>query len=571
MRIKSLNLINFGPFRTYEVPFVEDEHSCMLLTGKNNEGKSTIILALKLISSALRSIGNRKQYTVIGDSAYYRLPQADIVDINIGRMLHNYIGTEARIEAILDDGFEFSVILDDSYDLIYADFIGTRVPHDTQQILGFIPPLGPLAEKEEFLTNRHIRANLNTSLAPRHLRNHFKQILTEDEYKMVQALIRDSWSPIQLLDYEYHAEDNSLYCYFKEGRIEREIAWAGQGLQIWFQIVTHLVRLRQHKILVLDEPEINLHPEKQNELIRILTEYHTGSVLIATHSVELMNNVNVSHIVHVQKKDYKPIVKTTADRIALELVRSRIGSNFNLIASQFENCDLILFTEDTSDFSIIEQIASEFGLSHHVFNIPIHGFSEYKKALSYKNAYRLLIGRDTAHSILLDRDYYPEKYLQLVHDDLNREGIRTLFTPGKEIENIYLHPLVLKKLIPNQFFKEFNIYWENIIQQMRLDCFGSYLTLHHNFLHPKIDHKTVTKLYSPFFEACWKDNISRHLIISGKDALHHLRGFYRNKIGHNLTQKDLIKAVVKSDDGTIRSLIEQIYYIKNYKKQILHY
>jgi len=41
-------------------------------------------------------------------------------------------------------------------------------------------------------------------------------------------------------------------------------------------------------------------------------------------------------------------------------VRSQIGSNFNLVASQFEEFDVIIFTEDTLDFNIISQIASYF-------------------------------------------------------------------------------------------------------------------------------------------------------------------------------------------------------------------
>ena len=163
-----------------------------------------------------------------------------------------------------------------------------------------------------------------------------------------------------MLDYELNYQKGKIYCYYKENKIEREISWAGQGLQVWFQIIAHLVRLRKVSILILDEPEINLHPEKQNELVRILKDYYHGSVIIATHSVELMNNVSVSHIVNVQKKDNEPKIKSTDDRIYLNLVRSQIGSNFNLVASQFEEFDVIIFTEDTLDFNIISQIASYF-------------------------------------------------------------------------------------------------------------------------------------------------------------------------------------------------------------------
>ena len=65
MEIKKLVLDNFGPFRKYEIPFTEEEPACVLLTGKNNEGKSNIILGLKLLSSACKSIGRRQMQTIV--------------------------------------------------------------------------------------------------------------------------------------------------------------------------------------------------------------------------------------------------------------------------------------------------------------------------------------------------------------------------------------------------------------------------------------------------------------------------------------------------------------------------
>ncbi|MCP4665992.1 MAG: ATP-binding protein, partial [Deltaproteobacteria bacterium] len=85
MRIKKLLLENFGPFRRYDIPFVDEEDACVLLTGKNNEGKSNIILALKLLSSACRTIGSQKMCIVIDRETFYKLPQQNTQGIEIGR------------------------------------------------------------------------------------------------------------------------------------------------------------------------------------------------------------------------------------------------------------------------------------------------------------------------------------------------------------------------------------------------------------------------------------------------------------------------------------------------------
>ncbi len=572
MRIKELELKYFGPFRHYSITFAAEEQACMLLTGRNNEGKSSLICALRLVDAATRVIGKRRQEFLHNREYYSQLLKQDTEDVLIGRMVHNYERKVAEIHARFTDGFLIRIFVDPIDNIIFADYQGRLPPSDIHEIFGFIPPLGPLSEREDIIKDQnYIRACLNKSLAPRHLRNHFYQILSADEYRLVQEIISLSWPDITLMEYEVNYDENKIFCYFKEGRILREIAWAGQGLQVWFQIITHMVRLRSKSVLILDEPKINLHPEKQNDLIRILREYHTGSTIIATHSVELMNNVNISHIIYVQKKDKKPVIKSSDDRVSLNIIRSKIGSNFNLIASQFENCDLILYTEDTFDFSIVQDLAKTFGITKKVFNIPIHGISEFPKTSAYKEAYKLLIGSSTNHTMLLDRDYYPESYLTSIQDKLDQNNIQTLFTPGKEIENIFLEPSVINLLIPDIYKKDFESYWDAFFKEIELDCFGSYQSLHERFLDPHKDPKTVIKEFKPIFDERWNDKKTRYLIVAGKEGLRRIRKFYQSICGSNLTQETLIKAVVEVDTGTLRSFVEQLYHIKPSKKQCLHY
>jgi predicted ATPase len=571
VRIKELILKDFGPFKNYRISFIEQNEVCVLLTGKNNEGKSNIINSLKLLNAATRVINKTKQEISINGNYYYKLLRQDTEGILIGRMIHNYSKNTAQIIGIFHDHFKIKVYLDPKNEIIYAENEG-RLPSDVQNIFGFIPPLGLLSENEDIVSKEsYLRASIDTSLAPRHLRNHFCQVLSEEEFDLVKHLIKKSWRGIELLNFEVDYRQGKIYCYYKEERVEREISWAGQGLQVWFQIVTHLVRLRNSSILILDEPEINLHPEKQNDLIRLLKDYFTGSVVIATHSVEIMNNVSVSHIINIQKKCNEPKIKSAKDRSYLNFVRSQIGSNFNLIASQFEEFDVIIFTEDIFDYSIIQQVADNFKIRKKAFNIPIHGFSEYQKCIHYKKAYELLIGKKIDYTSLLDRDYYPEEYLSAVRSRLVSEGIRVVFTPGKEIENLFLSDCVLNKLIPAAFSKDFRLVWENIFSSHRLDCYGSFLALHKQFLDRKLDIKTVTTKYSIIFDNCWTNFSRRHKIIDGKEALKTVRGFYRTRMHTNLTQAMLIDKLTGAGDQDVERFIEEIYHIRAMNDQVLHY
>lgn len=558
MRLRTLTLENFGPFRQYSIPFLTEDAVCLLLTGKNNEGKTSILQALKFLQVATRTIGRNKFRIVVDNEPVYRLPRQDTEGIIISRILHNYRGDYAWIRGEFDGGLQIKVTFDELGDVVYCSHRG-RIPKGIENTFGILPPLGPLAEREEYLGIQHLRSSIATTLAPRHLRNHLAQILTLDEFRMVQEIISDSWPSVELLELEQHADDNTLFYFFKENGVERELCWAGQGLQVWFQIVTHLVRLRNTDILVLDEPEINLHPEKQNDLLRVLRDYHTGSVLIATHSVELMNNVHVSHILHVQKARQQPQIKATTDRAYLNVVRSQIGSNFNLIASQFESFERVVFTEETTDFALLVALREALGLRTSSFNIPLHGFSEYRKAFSYQDAYQILIGREISYSMLLDRDYYPEAYLDAVRREATDRGVRLVFTPGKEIENCFLYPSVLRELFPGDRWDAFAAFWDEFFVTEHLDCYGSYLTLHAAFITPRLDTKSVTTRYTPAFDNKWKDADARHLAIGGKKALHAIRGFYRRHCGRNLTQSVLVAAAVKGARADLESLVAEIF------------
>lgn len=76
-----------------------------------------------------------------------------------------------------------------------------------------------------------------------------------------------------------------MFC--TEERETREIFWAGFGFQVWCQLLTHVVRHRETNLLIIDEPEIYLHPELQRQMVAMLRDAGPD-VLLATHSAEVV-------------------------------------------------------------------------------------------------------------------------------------------------------------------------------------------------------------------------------------------------------------------------------------------
>lgn len=554
MKLKSLILERFGPFCEYQLDFPTDDKACTLLVGQNNTGKSSIIRALRLLDNAMK-FAKQSSQPISGF-----LHRKDTEDIEIGRLIHNLEGNTASITGILDTGRIIRVELNNAENTI--SFQLPRYAHRSMaSLFGFIPQLGQLAEREYLVTRDHLLRNINSTLAPRHMRNHVYQLLSREECNLLRNIVNDSWIGIELQNLELDLPTNILLWLYKENGIFNEIAWAGQGMQIWIQIITHLVRLSDRSILVLDEPEIFLHPKKQHDLIQILREYHSGSIIIATHSSELMNNVDISHIIHVQKG--VPITKmlTISDRNELEKLRGNIGSSFNLIASQFEDVEILLATEYQLDYDIIHQLALAFGFTAKTQGVRISGFNNWQGSVDYKKAYSMFFGKQVKCSLLLDRDYYPQDYLTTIQDSLSQNKVTTVFTPGKEIENLFLEEKFLKSLIPNDNFEDLEEFLDSIYQTEYDICFPKYVEFQHQYSSgcKSRTYSSVHRDLKPSFDARWNDKDKRHNLISGKRVLAQIRVFFKEKYNMPLPTSFLTKHLGETGNNTARKLVTALF------------
>ena len=73
MKLRRVKLKKFGPFYSYDLNLETDDEVCLLITGKNNEGKSNIILALKLLDAGFRVINKKRNELSIESELFYEL------------------------------------------------------------------------------------------------------------------------------------------------------------------------------------------------------------------------------------------------------------------------------------------------------------------------------------------------------------------------------------------------------------------------------------------------------------------------------------------------------------------
>jgi predicted ATP-dependent endonuclease of OLD family len=77
--------------------------------------------------------------------------------------------------------------------------------------------------------------------------------------------------------------------------------WAGFGFQIWCQLLTHLAQAGDADLIVVDEPEVYLHPDVQRQLLPLLKTLGPA-ILLATHSAAILSGAQADEILLIDKR-----------------------------------------------------------------------------------------------------------------------------------------------------------------------------------------------------------------------------------------------------------------------------
>src|SRR5260221_3146655 len=163
-----------------------------------------------------------------------------------------------------------------------------------------VPVLGPLEHEEAILDQETVRLSLNTHRASRHFRNYW--YYNPEGFEAFADLVAQTWPRMEVQRPERaDAMESKLVMFAREERIAREWFWAGFGFQVWCRLLTHVSRAAAATILLIDEPEIYLHPDVQRQLLSILRDAGPD-VLLATHSSEIMGEADPTEILVIDKK-----------------------------------------------------------------------------------------------------------------------------------------------------------------------------------------------------------------------------------------------------------------------------
>ncbi|WP_245472189.1 ATP-dependent nuclease [Rhizobium jaguaris] len=430
-----------------------------------------------------------------------------------------------------------------------ASFLRKHFPLD----IVVVPTLSPLEQNEELVNPETVERNRYSRLASRNFRN-FWLNRTSKEFEEFAELVEFGWPGLKLRFPETQQTDTKpvVRMYFRDGPHVREVQWAGFGFQVWMQTMTHLLKANKGSVLVLDEPDIYLHPDLQHRLLDVVSR-RVGQYFIATHSTEIINKVDPGDVLILRPgaRSAKRI-RTEGDFSA---VYDAIGSSENAQFARLARTKKVLYFEGHDNRLLAKLgrlVSGEDYLSDaSVTLMKTDGFSNWSRVSTSAWVFNQFFEFDVKVASLFDRDYRCDADVADFVSMMKDSDVLCHVLPVKEIENILLVPEAIIKVVKKHSKKTLAADWENEILKIFSDTIsgfkdpvfsrivGKYIEYELG-RNPKQDVTTLSANEADRFSQAWNTETFRRAKVPGKAAFSLIAKDIQDKFGVSLTPSRVV-------------------------------
>jgi energy-coupling factor transporter ATP-binding protein EcfA2 len=536
-----------------------DKHTIELrdrtvVVGRNNAGKSTIVEALTLLSHVVNKVRGL-QFTAAPD--WLELPRAtrgvspafDATDINLRTIFHRYGDPPAKVMAVFASGDRVQLYVGNEHPYCYATFTAASrqqlssksdVRYLRIEPIHVLPQVGPLAADERTLREDYVKTNMNTRLGSLHFRN--QMLLFPERFEEFKGLAESTWRGLRVNSPELAPGEKGsrprLSLLIGDGDFVAEAAWMGHGIQMWLQTMWFMARVSRDATVILDEPDVYMHPDLQRKLYRLL-HGRFRQTIVATHSVEIMSEAEPKEILVIDRSRSKS--NYTNSEPAVQHLIEHIGGVHNVHLARLWSARRLILVEgdDLGLLKIFYSLmffASDLPLDS-IPNMSIGGWGGWNYAVGSTMLVHNSVGDEVVVYCILDSDYFLADEITNRLADAKKRSVSLHIWSHKEIENYLLNPQVIARFInekadagkrtcgASDVRRAINRIAETLKEEV---IYGRMERIH---LQKRNNVSTAHKTACAEVDALWKDVQNPIRLVSGKAVLGKLSDWSKRTYG----------------------------------------
>lgn len=561
--LRELRLQNLRCYEDHTVTF--NDHA--LVVGRNNAGKSTLVEALLLVSTVLAKRGRVfRPAPAWLDLPRFRVgvsPSIASLGLNLKTAFHRYSDPPAVITASFSEGAVVTIYLGREEQL-FATVAGAHgasvnTGHKFQSLnlppVHTVPQLGPLRVEEPLLSPEYVEEWMYSRLSSLHFRNQLR--LMPEHFARFKALAEETWHGLRVdsVTNSQNERGPTVSLMLRDGNFTAEVGWMGHGLQMWLQIMWFLARVPETATVILDEPDVYLHPDLQRRLFRLVRRRFAQTIL-ATHSVEIMAEADPSEILIVDKSQKRSLYANSEPGV--QHVIDHIGGVHNIHLARLWNSQRLLLVEG-EDLSLLRLFhsliypESESPLDS-IPNMSIGGWGGWGYAIGSSMIVRNSVGQQVLTYCILDSDYHSPEEVRERREEAASKGIELHIWKRKEIENYLLDPPAVRRVIYSRVRAAAKCPSNEVIREKMLsvadelrDAVIDGIAERYHFSNRGLGIGGAMKTARGFVNDCWSDPERRLALVSGKHLLSGLSEWSKVTFGVSFGAGTLCRALKREE------------------------
>lgn len=368
---------------------------------------------------------------------YQDPPGHIITKFSNGYKLTIHLGPDSTIHAVIQKG---------NNQVVSTKATAKKAKLDRVSVL---PQVSPISKEENILSPDYVRSNISSYLSSQHFRNQLN-LFYDDYFNEFKELVETTWPGLQINELIGQGGNPTepIELLVRDGDFAAEIAWMGHGLQMWLQTMWFITRAKRNNTVILDEPDVYMHPDLQRRLLRFIRGRNQQRI-IATHSTEILAEANPNNILIVERSS--PSSTFTTSLPAVQRVIDNIGSAQNLPLTRLWNAGRLILVEG-KDLKLLKRFQDLiFPETPNPFdalpNMPIGGWSGWPYAVGSAMLLTNAFDEQILTYCVLDSDFYPERVVRDRLAEAVEKNVRLHIWSKKEIENYLLIPSAIKRLL----------------------------------------------------------------------------------------------------------------------------